>query len=141
MLRTSSAFVFDQQTKSICTYKCNLETVEKWQLFGAAFFFVKRTVTKRNEHLDCVLSINKGGIRVLANKTHEILSEYPLEEVFEFSSFYNKRSSFQIASTNKYSLSERQFFEIHLTNLASQKYGYDVITIETDLVCFHLSFI
>ncbi|KAI1732084.1 myTH4 domain-containing protein [Ditylenchus destructor] len=95
-----------------------LETVEKWQLFGAAFFFVKRTVTKRNEHLDCILSINKGGVRVLANETHEILSEYPLEE---------------IASTNKYSLSERQFFEIHLTNLASQKYGYDVITIETDL--------
>lgn len=58
-----------------------LEIIEKWPLFGAAFFFVKRIVNKSQTVLDCVLAINKDGVRILTNQTHELILHYRLNEV------------------------------------------------------------
>jgi hypothetical protein len=40
----------------------------------------------------------------------------------------------QIDSTKKYILSDCNFLEIKLTNIASQKWNYEVMTIETEQV-------
>uniref|UniRef100_A0A915CY47 MyTH4 domain-containing protein n=1 Tax=Ditylenchus dipsaci TaxID=166011 RepID=A0A915CY47_9BILA len=95
-----------------------LEIVEKWALFGAAFFFVRRAVTKKHTFLNSVIAVNRHGIRILTNDSHEVLQHYALDE---------------IESTNKYTLSDCHFLEIKLTYLASQKVDYEVVTIETEL--------
>lgn len=58
-----------------------LEIVSKWNLFGASFFYVQRVITKRQNVMECVVAINKQGVRILANETHECLLHFPLNEV------------------------------------------------------------
>ncbi|KAH7660409.1 Myosin-XV, partial [Aphelenchoides avenae] len=96
-----------------------LEKIEKWQLFGAAFYFVRRVVTHGVDLAECVIAVNKNGLRILANGTHELVAHYSLS---------------QIESASQYALSDTTFLEVKLmpgSGSAHSKSG--TVTIETEL--------
>ncbi|KAL3095356.1 hypothetical protein niasHS_007455 [Heterodera schachtii] len=105
-----------------------LEIIERWHLFGAAFYFVRRVYWGRNESNstpgaailaeNCVLAVNKFGLRVLSSGTHHILAEFALDGIGEMA---------------KYSISDANFFEIRFTTQSNGNDNKKSVTVETDL--------
>jgi PAS domain-containing protein len=95
-----------------------LQISEKWPLFGASFYFVRRVITKGRELGECVIAVNKQGVRVLANKSHQVLLHYTFAE---------------IESANPYTLSDSFFLEVRLVQKPLSEKPAEVMTIETEL--------
>ncbi|KAF2344536.1 PH domain-like, partial [Trinorchestia longiramus] len=58
-----------------------MEILQHWELFGSAFFTVKR-VLEGQEPLETILALNKRGVHFLDYETHETLEHYSLSQVF-----------------------------------------------------------
>uniref|UniRef100_A0A914D141 FERM domain-containing protein n=1 Tax=Acrobeloides nanus TaxID=290746 RepID=A0A914D141_9BILA len=91
-----------------------LEKLEKWPLFGASFFFVKRVNAEKVQLLEAIVAINKHGIRVLTSDTHEAVLHHTLNE---------------IETTNQYKTSTGNYIDIRLN---PNKDNREVISLETE---------
>uniref|UniRef100_A0A0R3S325 FERM domain-containing protein n=1 Tax=Elaeophora elaphi TaxID=1147741 RepID=A0A0R3S325_9BILA len=78
-----------------------LEILEKWPNFGTTFFFVHNVVDGNEQTGECLLAVNKHGIKVITVKDREEILKIALTEII---------------STNRYSTQQGVFLDIKVGN-------------------------
>uniref|UniRef100_F1KSK8 Myosin-XV n=1 Tax=Ascaris suum TaxID=6253 RepID=F1KSK8_ASCSU len=90
-----------------------LELLEKWPLFGSTFFYMRNIIDGDKNTGECLLAVNKYGLKFLRLSTRETIAEFGLS---------------QVLSTNKYSTANGMFLDVKVGNLIDQR----TITLDTD---------
>lgn len=62
---------------------CITEILEKWPYFGTTFFHVHDVIDENMETGECLLAINKYGIKIINIKDREEILEIALTEVID----------------------------------------------------------
>uniref|UniRef100_A0A915PIB3 FERM domain-containing protein n=1 Tax=Setaria digitata TaxID=48799 RepID=A0A915PIB3_9BILA len=83
-----------------------LEVLEKWPYFGTTFFYVHNIIDESRQTGECLLAINKYGIKVINIKDHEEIFKITLAEIL---------------STNRYTTEEGIFLDIQIGNQQKHK--------------------
>ncbi|CAG9530057.1 unnamed protein product [Cercopithifilaria johnstoni] len=83
-----------------------LEILEKWPYFGTTFFIVHNIVDENDETGECILAINKHGIKIINIQNREEILKIALTEII---------------STNRYSTKQGVLLDIKIGNQCKNK--------------------
>ncbi|VDK50808.1 unnamed protein product [Anisakis simplex] len=72
-----------------------LEVLERWPLFGSTFFYIQSLVDSEMNLMigECLIAINKFGLRFLTLQTHETVAEYNLAQVLSTNNYETEDGS------------------------------------------------